>query len=362
MPETTKIEHAGPAAPRHTLLFAKHKGLAKEWPFVEHRLLERLAELGDVDVLEISDEDNKSQLSDLTDLSPYIGIVWFGGVLSAKCLFKAKKLRMIGCHQDNTVEQLTLAELESRNLVMIDATRASAQSIAECGMALTLCALRRIPYWHRRMKNKDPLWDFKYTQYCDDSRFVNGDLGTKKVGVIGLGQVGSRMAKWCKAMGSQVFGYDPYIPPSVAQNWGVELASLDKIVDVCRVIVVAVPNAPNAQNLLNAARIDKIKKHSLVVVLTSAYTVDMDALRRRILADELAGAFDVYDREPLPVNDPLRDRHNVIHLPHIGGRTRDSNIRVADIIADDFERILRDEKPSSALNAKDAEIRLGKFQ
>ena len=56
--------------------------------------------------------------------------------------------------------------------------------------------------------------------------------------------------------------------------------------------------------------------------------------------DELAGAFDVYDVEPVPVDDELRNRDNVVHTPHIAGRTKDANIRVADVIADDFARML----------------------
>ena len=75
------------------------------------------------------------------------------------------------------------------------------------------------------------------------------------------------------------------------------------------------------------------------------------------LADELAGAFDVYDVEPLPPDDPLRDRANVVHTPHIAGRTRDANWRVADVIADDFARILRGEAPLAALTPEAMRVR-----
>ena len=83
------------------------------------------------------------------------------------------------------------------------------------------------------------------------------------------------------------------------------------------------------------------------------------ALRERILADELAGAFDVYDVEPLPVDDPLRGRANVVHTPHIAGRTRDANLRVADLIADDFSRILRGEPPTAPLTREAIQVRVG---
>jgi phosphoglycerate dehydrogenase-like enzyme len=83
----------------------------------------------------------------------------------------------------------------------------------------------------------------------------------------------------------------------------------------------------------------------------------MAALRDRILADELAGAFDVYDVEPLPPDDPLRGRANVVHTPHIAGRTRAANWRVADVIADGFGRMLRGEAPQASLTPPGMRVR-----
>ena len=73
--------------------------------------------------------------------------------------------------------------------------------------------------------------------------------------------------------------------------------------------------------------------------------------------DKLPGAFDVYDVEPVPVDDELRNRDNVVHTPHIAGRTKDANIRVADVIADDFARMLEGEAPVAALTPKAVEVR-----
>jgi D-3-phosphoglycerate dehydrogenase len=83
----------------------------------------------------------------------------------------------------------------------------------------------------------------------------------------------------------------------------------------------------------------------------------MAALRERIVRGELAGAFDVYDLEPLPTDDPLRGRPNVVHLPHIAGRTVDHSTRSADLIADDFARVWRGEPPLNALSPAAAAVR-----
>ena len=94
-----------------------------------------------------------------------------------------------------------------------------------------------------------------------------------------------------------------------------------------------------------STRIGRLRKGAWVVAVTRAHAVDMPALRDRIVANELGGAFDVYDVEPLPLDDPLRNRPNVVHTPHIAGRTRDANLRVAELTAESFKRVLNGEPP-----------------
>jgi D-3-phosphoglycerate dehydrogenase len=207
------------------------------------------------------------------------------------------------------------------------------------------------------MAHSEPLWQYEYGQFCDNPDFVNGDLGTKQVGVIGLGAIGSRVARWCVALGSTVRGFDPFVPEVAVRGWGADPVTIDRLVDESEVVFVLVPPTPSAKHLLNRERIGRLRKGALVVAVTRAHAIDMAALRERILADELAGAFDVYDVEPLPVDDPLRGRANVVHTPHIAGRTRDANLRVADLIADDFACILRGQPPRAALTPQMIRVR-----
>jgi len=335
-------------------LFAHHPHLDREWPFVAKRMIARLSELGELRVLNAA---SKELLHRQADLSEVWGLAWFGGAFTAECVAAAPRLRVVGGITDNAGYGLPVEALAARESPFIDATRAWGQSVAEVALALALGALRQIPHWHGRMARGDPLWEFEYAQFCDNPDFVNGDLGTKQVGVIGLGAIGSCVARWCVALGSTVRGFDPFVPEAAVRGWGVEPASLDRLVDESEVVFVLVPPTPSAKHLLNRERIGRLRKGALVVAVTRAHAIDMAALRERILADELAGAFDVYDVEPLPPDDPLRGRANVVHTPHIAGRTRDANLRVADVIAEDFARILRGEAPQAALTAEAMRVR-----
>ena len=174
---------------------------------------------------------------------------------------------------------------------------------------------------------------------------------------MGLGQIGGRVAQWCVALGAKVLGYDPFISAERLDELGVESAEMDELVEASEVVFVAIPPTPSAKGILSRERISKLRKGALVVITTRAHAVDMKALRERIEADELAGAFDVYDSEPVAVDDPLRGRQNVVHTPHIAGRTRDANLLAADVVADDFERILRGDPPMSRLSRAAIEVR-----
>jgi D-3-phosphoglycerate dehydrogenase len=339
-----------------SLLFARSARLESVWPFVPERLEKRLAEIGTAWTVTI---EGSTPLSEQVSLDEVEAIALFGGRLTPGCVRAAPRLRALGGSWDNGGFGLPLEELFGRGVALIDATRAWAPSVAETALALALCSLRQVAHWHARMARGEPLWKYAAEQFCDDPRFVNGDLGSRTVGVLGLGQIGSRVAQWCAALGSSVFGHDPFVREERVRSWGVSPVDLDRLVDRAEVLFVTVPPTPSARHLLNRERIARLRHGALVVAVTRAHAIDMAALRERILADELAGAFDVYDVEPLPVDDPLRGRVNVVHTPHIAGRTRDANLRVADLIADDFARVLRGEPPQAALTPDAIRVRTG---
>jgi phosphoglycerate dehydrogenase-like enzyme len=97
------------------------------------------------------------------------------------------------------------------------------------------------------------------------------------------------------------------------------------------------PLTDSTRGLVTAEHIDALPQGCLVVLATRAHICDMNALRRRVLAGQLALAADVFDVEPLPLNDPLLGRHNVVHTPHLAGRTRDANFQWADDLLAQFE-------------------------
>lgn len=343
---------------RPHFLFLRATDLEAGWPFVADRATSRLEEIGTVTVV---NDDTGAPLSTLTSLHDVDGLVCFGGpTLTDACIASAPRLRMVGAVADNAGFGLPIEALFGRDIPIIDSTRGWAPSVAELGLCLALSALRRVPMWHSRMASESPetVWRYEAAQYCDDSRFVNGTLGSKRVGVVGFGQIGRRVAQWCGALGATVAGYDPFLPEETFRSCGASRMTLDELIQFVDILFITVPPTPSAEKIVSRERVYNLRKGALVVVITRAHGIDMEALRERICTNELMGAFDVYDTEPVPENDRLLARENVVHLPHIAGRTRDSNLLVADVIVDDFSRILRGEPPQAMLTREMIDVRI----
>ena len=223
------------------------------------------------------------------------------------------------------------------------------QSVAECGLALTLCALRRIPQLHTGIAAGTPDWDWRPpggigapgqrgVQYSDDSAFANGTLSGKRVRVVGAGNIGSRYAAFASALGADGAAWDPFAAEPAFHRAGSRREHhLARLVEDAEVFAPMVPLTDSTRGLVTADLIGALPGGCLVVLVTRAGVCDMAALRRRVLADELSLAADVFDIEPRPPDDPLVGRHNVVHTPHIAGRTADANRSWAEHLADQFE-------------------------
>lgn len=222
------------------------------------------------------------------------------------------------------------------------------ESVAEFGLALTLCALRGIPQQYRAMLESHEVWD-RYrparnqgpgqrgAQFSDDVRFTHGTLAGKRVRIVGAGNIGSRYASFAHGMGADVAAWDPYAPePSFHRVGARRVWRLEDLVEDAEIFAPMLPLTDQTRGLVTAQHIRALPKGCLVVLVTRAGICDMAEIRRRVLADELALAADVFDVEPLPLDDPLLGRDNVVHTPHLAGRTRDANVAWVEMLLAQF--------------------------
>ena len=209
------------------------------------------------------------------------------------------------------------------------------QSVAEFGLALTLCGLRRIPQTHASITKDHSEWDYhsdgfgpykRCGQFGDDPNFVNGTLCGKKVRIVGAGNIASRYADWCSHMGADVAVWDPFASePCFHRTGSRRVFRLEELIGDADIFAPMVPLTPETEGLVTADMIHALPKGCLVVQVTRAKICDTEALYQRVLDNELALAADVFDAEPVPLDSPLLGRANVVHTPHNAGRTKEAN-------------------------------------
>ncbi|MBU0533332.1 MAG: phosphoglycerate dehydrogenase [Candidatus Omnitrophica bacterium] len=237
------------------------------------------------------------------------------------------------------VDNIDIPAATAKGIVVMNAPSGNTISAAEHAFALMMSLSRNIPYANSLLKNKK--WEKK---------LLGVELNGKTIGVIGLGRVGSHMAKMAKGIGMKVIGYDPLITEDKASSVGVALVSLDEIFKTADFISLHVPRTPETKNLIGEDALNKMKKNVRIINCARGGVVDEDALYKALKEGKIAGAaLDVFAQEPL-LDSPLLELDNVIVTPHLGASTQEAQIKVAVDIANSIALALKEGKFNNALN------------
>jgi phosphoglycerate dehydrogenase-like enzyme len=170
-------------------------------------------------------------------------------------------------------------------------------------------------------------------------------LADATLGVVGLGQIGSEVARRGLAFGMRVVAVDPVqtaAPPGVAALW-----SLDRLPDLLResdVVVIAAPHTPETVKLFRRAQFRQMKRSAYLINIGRGVIVDLADLAAALRAGEIAGAgLDVFETEPLPVDHPLWAMPNVIITPHVAGASPRIAERHLAVLLENVRRFARGE-------------------
>jgi D-3-phosphoglycerate dehydrogenase len=174
------------------------------------------------------------------------------------------------------------------------------------------------------------------------------ELGAVTVGIIGLGNVGSSVARRLTAFGTRILFTDV-----VARDFaGAERVALDPLLKESDLICIHTPLDVDTGALIGAAELAKMKRGAFLINAARGPIVDEKALIEALVSGHLAGAgLDVYEVEPLPVDSPLRTMENVVLAPHAGGATVEADARLLEVVGDNLRRVLEGHAPLNVVNA-----------
>jgi D-3-phosphoglycerate dehydrogenase / 2-oxoglutarate reductase len=248
--------------------------------------------------------------------------------VSRKIIENAPKLRVVG-RAGVGVDNVDVDAATQRGIVVMNTPGGNTISTAELTFSMLMALARKIPQAHASMKAGE--WNRK--------AFSGVELYNKTLGILGMGRIGSEVARRAIAFGMRVLAYDPYLTLSRANAMQVELIELDDLFARADFITVHMPMSDETRGMINAAAFAKMKPGVRILNCARGGIVNETDLCAAIKDGKVAGAaLDVYETEPLPKDFPLRDLPQVVMTPHLGASTEEAQenvgIEVAEAITD----------------------------
>ncbi|MBQ6322419.1 MAG: phosphoglycerate dehydrogenase [Lachnospiraceae bacterium] len=210
-------------------------------------------------------------------------------------------------------DAVNLQDATKAGIAISRTTAANSEAVAEMAFTMIMAAKRLM------MKNRACVntgnWD----------RFVGSEMLGKKLGILGFGAIGRKLAKLFSGFDCEVLVYDPYLPDEAATAAGAKKVELDDIFKECDAISIHVPYTKENHHIVNAERLAMMKETSVIVCTARGNLVDEDALYDALKNHRILGAgLDVFATEPLPVDSPLIGLDNIILTPHVSAQTREA--------------------------------------
>ena len=260
--------------------------------------------------------------------------------LPAEVIEKADNLKIIA-RAGVGVDNVDVNAATQKGIMVVNAPESTSITVAEHTMGLILSTIRKIAIADK--STKAGKWEKK--------AFMGMELRNKTLGVIGMGRIGSQVVNRCKAFEMDAIAYDPYLPPEVAKNMGVELyENIEDVLTRADVITIHVPLTPETEHSISTEQFKMMKDTALIFNCARGWIIDEDALYDAFANGEILGAgLDVYEEEPAKENK-LFELDNIVCTPHIAASTKEAQRDAAIIVANEVITLFKGDMPKNVIN------------
>ncbi|HEX9062138.1 MAG TPA: hydroxyacid dehydrogenase, partial [Clostridia bacterium] len=242
-------------------------------------------------------------------------------------LEKAVNLKVAG-RAGNGIDNIDVAECTKRGIAVVNTPEGNTVAAAEMTISLIFSIFRNVPQAYLAGKNKD----------FGRNKFTGVELNGKTAGIIGLGRIGTIVARILKSCNMRILVYDPYVTEEKAAYLGVEKCNkLEDLLKQADLISPHIPKTPESQGLIGEEQLKLCKKGVRIVNVARGGIIDEKALYEALKSGHVAAAgLDVLEKEPnfskKPAEqdffNPLLELDNVIYTPHLGASTEEANYNV----------------------------------
>lgn len=259
--------------------------------------------------------------------------------VTSEIINAAKNLKVIG-RAGSGLDNVDRAAATKKGIVLMNTPGGNTITTAEHSIALMVALARQIP--QATISMKAGKWEKK--------KFMGVELFNKTLGIIGIGNIGSQVAKRAQGLAMNVIAYDPFLSEDKAKAMGVEKVDIKELFRRSDFITIHTPLTPETRNLINKETIKMMKPGVRIINCARGGIINEKDLYEDLVGGKVAGAaLDVFEKEP-PEDNPLLKLNNVISTPHLGASTKEAQENVAVAVAEQVVDYLIHETIRNAVN------------
>jgi len=260
--------------------------------------------------------------------------------VSAKVIEAGQKLQVIA-RAGVGIDNIDVEEATRYGIMVVNAPTANTVSAAEHTIALILASARNIPQANAVLKSG--VWR--------RSDFLGTEVRDKTLGIIGLGKVGSEVARRARGLEMKLIAYDPFISVEYANNLQVKLVPLEQLLKESDFITLHLPLTASTKRLLKAKELALVKPTARIINCSRGGLIDEEALAKAVREKRVAGAaIDVFPTEPT-TKSVLFEEDNIIVTPHLGASTTEAQATAAKDVAKQIIDVFKGQPPMYSVNA-----------
>lgn len=303
--------------------------------------LNRLREAGESIGLEVDVRTGLPKEELLRIVADYDGLIVRSETkVTAEVIRAATNLKVVA-RAGVGVDNVDVPAATERGIIVVNTPTGNTIAACEQAFALMMATARKLGQANISMKGGK--WERK--------QFMGVELAGKTLGIIGLGRIGTELAKRAAAFGMSPVAYDPFVLPAYAEKQGIELVTLDEIYSRADFITVHSPLLPETYHMISTAAFEKMKPGVRIINAARGGIIDEDALYEALKSGKVAAAgLDVFEQEPVASDSPLVRLENVIATPHLGASTEEAQVKVAIDAAESVVAALNGELVPNAVN------------
>ncbi len=267
--------------------------------------------------------------------------------VTGEILAAAKQLKIVG-RAGVGVDNIDIEAATRQGIMVVNSPTGNIVAAAEHTIAMLMALARHIP--EASSSTKAGKWE--------KNRFLGVEVRNKVLGIIGLGKVGTEVARRAQGLEMQVIAFDPYVAPEHARKLDVTMLSMEEVLQQADFVTLhtSLTGGPQGtRGLIGASELSLLKPGARLLNCARGGLIDEEALLEALQQHRLAGvALDVFSQEPIADNAVLKQllaHEQVIATPHLGASTEEAQLGVATDVAEQIVAVLRGGFPRAAVNA-----------